>query len=336
MSQKYDIILFGCTGFTGKLAVEYLLQHKQHLISWAVSARDVARAQAVVEPLAKAAGQPIPAILPADLACTTPEQEELLRQVVQQTKVVLTCSGPFAKYGTTLVKLCAACGVHYADITGESDFVRSMVHEHDRTARETGAMIISHCGNDCIPQDLTVYELYKHAISKHCTLKQVLTYVEFPDEARLSGGTVATATYQLGINRKNKEGKPAFDPLVMNAEGGKSEFGLKNISLKSDVDLPEFQAKAGYVSLHAPSFVSQPEPTKNCCERSKQIPSPHTKKHNDAYFVFSPCPLPFVGHRPWIMGPVMVNCIRRSKYVNQQHAGPCHNTLYCIPFSLGD
>jgi short subunit dehydrogenase-like uncharacterized protein len=269
--KKYDIILFGCTGFTGKLAVEYLLQKQLQLQSkketetdttttelpftWAVSARNVHKAETVVNELAAAAKVPPPTILQADLMATTDEQVETLKHIVQQTKVVLTCSGPFEKYGQTLLKLCAACGVHYADITGETDFVRKMISEHDLIAQQSGAVIIPHCGNDCIPQDLTVWELNEYAKNKTnssnknkggsppASLKQVITYVTVHQDASLSGGTAATAAYQLGKNRKdganhNKD-KPEFDPLLKTPSGAKSEYITKNVSPKSNVTVPE-------------------------------------------------------------------------------------------------
>lgn len=257
--KKYDVILFGVTGFTGKLTVEYLLK-SDYEIRWAACARNTEKGEAVLKEIADGCNKQAPSLVTADLVCDTPEKEETLRQVVQQTKIVLTCAGPFEKYGTTLVKLCAEEGVGYADITGETDFVRSMISQHDKTARENGAIIVCHCGNDCIPQDLTVFEMFQHASKQRATLKQVSTYVEFPESASMSGGTAATAAYQLGKDRKNQP-KPDFDPLLQATDGSKSEFVTKNISPKSSEYQKDLECNVG----------------------------------------------------PWIMAPVMVNCVRRSK-----------------------
>jgi short subunit dehydrogenase-like uncharacterized protein len=262
MDKKYvyDVVLFGVTGFTGKLTVEYLLKtYNNNDITWAACARNSKRAETVLKEIADGCGKPAPPLLTADLVCETQEQEENLRDIVRQTKVVLTCAGPFEKYGTTLIKLCAQEGVSYADITGETDFFRSAVSQHDRAARESGAIILCHCGNDCIPQDLTVYEMHRHAGKHHAELKQVTTFVEYPETTQMSGGTATTAAYQLGKDRNGP--KPSFDPLLQAEDGTKSEYSTKNISPKSEVYQPEFGCKVG----------------------------------------------------PWIMAPVMVNCIRRSK-----------------------
>ena len=141
--------------------------------------------------------------------------------------MVITTAGPFEKYGQTLVKLCAEEGVDYADsaqpvartpvcsawadllltdravaaVSGESDFLRAMVAQHDATAQQTGARIVVHCGNDCIPWDLTVFEMHKHAQSKGAELIEAQTFGEFGDSFGASGGTLTTAIYQLGKQR---------------------------------------------------------------------------------------------------------------------------------------
>mmetsp|Transcript_16753 Transcript_16753/g.37670 ORF Transcript_16753/g.37670 Transcript_16753/m.37670 type:complete len:323 (-) Transcript_16753:46-1014(-) len=113
-------------------------------------------------------------------------------------------------------------------------------------------------GNDCIPQDLTVYEMHRYSHQKGARLIKAECFSEFPPSASMSGGTVSTAQYQLGKNRASKL-KPDFDPLLTNAFGKKSMKTTKNISPKGSVTKPD----VGSVE-------------------------------------------------PWIMGPVMVNCIRRS------------------------
>ena len=159
----YDILLFGVTGFTGQLCAEYLMEkekktrtttrrggtsdhhntsHTTH-IHWATSARDPIKAEKILHTIARkvASATPsssssspsstthpplplrIPPVLVADLVCA---DETNLRSIVQQTKVVVSCSGPFEKYSKTLVKVCAELGVYYADITGET-YVRASI-----------------------------------------------------------------------------------------------------------------------------------------------------------------------------------------------------------------
>lgn len=267
-SKAYDIILFGVTGFTGKLVAEYLWHKQKNLgstISWAVSARNASKAESVLQELCgqddESTKENMPNILVADLECKTPEDRATLQEIVQQTKVVLTCSGPFEKYGPTLVELCAQHGVYYADITGESDYFRQMIEKYDRQAQESGAAIVFHCGHDCIPCDLLVWEMNQYASQKGYQLKQVMTFQEFSEEAAFSGGTAATAAYQLSKDRKNTATKPNFDPLMTAKNGEESKFRTKNVCPKRDVEVPMLPGRTA---------------------------------------------------GPWIMAPVMMNCVRRS------------------------
>ena len=306
-NKTYDFILFGVTGLTGKLAVEYMLR-KSYPVRWAACGRNQAKTEAVLQEIVDRVNQEeenkgnkedennnnnkphrrtLPPIVIADLICTTPEQENILSDLVQQTKVVLTMAGPFEKYGLTLVKLCAQHGVHYADITGETDFVRRNIQDHDDKARQTGACIVSHCGNDCIPQDLMVFEMNhytKQTYGPHASLLQVQTFPEFPANATLSGGTAKTAVYQLGKKKNKKKNNTLddqddFDPLLRSSNGTKSQYGTKNISTKKTIHVEALDGVAGGQ---------------------------------------------YVG--PWIMGPVMVNCIRRSNALLHYHTN----------FSYGD
>lgn len=234
--KKYDIVLFGVTGFTGRLAAEYLLQRslssslsgdkdndEYKNLKWAVSARNKSKAEKILQDIASQIGLSddetktkdlLPPVLTVDLLCKTDEDKSKLKDIVLSTRIVLTCSGPFELYGKTLVQLCAESGVHYADITGETDFVRGNISSLDAKARETGACIVSHCGNDCIPNDLLVFELHKFAKTNNCQLSELQTYQEFNAEASMSGGTLKTAQYQLGKNRNSNKDGTSFDPLL--------------------------------------------------------------------------------------------------------------------------
>ena len=251
--KQYDIILFGVTGFTGKLCAEYLFERNYDGLKWATSARNPSKAESILKELSVKFGQDVPPILKADLVCETPEQEQTLRDIVTQTKVVLTCSGPFQKYSQTLVKLCAELGVYYADITGETDFFRETIGKHDKTAQDTGAVILCHCGNDCIPCDLTVYEMYQYARQHGCELTDAMTYEEFGEGAAMSGGTISTAAFQLTKDRTNRP-DTEFDPLL--ATVSKASFWVEfllrcnKFVCGCDIDQCSFSNK---LSTHHPS-----------------------------------------------------------------------------------
>ena len=272
-NRKYDIVLFGVTGFTGKLACEHLLS-KGYPVRWAVCARTEAKARSVLASIASRLGvsdDVLPPILVADLQPSNADPEHArLRGVVRDAAVVITAAGPFEKYGEHLVRMCAEEGTHYADTTGESDFFRRCIDLHDATARATGARIVSHCGNDCVPWDLAVlaaHELARDRFGPGTTLSAASTFTELPPGVGASGGTLATAIYQLG--KKRGGSRTAFDPLLRLPDGSKSKEATKVRSPKSDVYYEEFEAYGG----------------------------------------------------PWIMQPVMGNCVRRSNALLGYNAG---------------
>lgn len=65
--------------------------------------------------------------------------------------------GPYAKYGSKLVAVCAHYGTNYCDITGETKWVSYMIDLYDDLAKSTGAKLVSFCGHDCIPWDINTF-----------------------------------------------------------------------------------------------------------------------------------------------------------------------------------
>jgi short subunit dehydrogenase-like uncharacterized protein len=118
-----------------------------------------------------------------------------LKALVLSTNVVISTTGPFAKYGSLLVELCAQFGTNYCDITGEIDWVRQMIDKYDDVAKASGARIVNMCGHDCVPWDLMVLECSKTLKAKGENLASIDLYDEI--RATASGGTIATLLHSL-------------------------------------------------------------------------------------------------------------------------------------------
>ncbi|MBG0816622.1 trans-acting enoyl reductase family protein [Planomonospora sp. ID82291] len=146
--RPYDIVLFGATGFTGALTAQYLARTAGPERRWALAGRNRARLEAVRERI----GLPELPLLHADAA-----DPASLAEIARRTRVVATTVGPYVLHGEPLVAACAAAGTHYADITGEPEFVDLVFARHHATARETGARLVHACGFDSAPHDLGVY-----------------------------------------------------------------------------------------------------------------------------------------------------------------------------------
>lgn len=204
--RTYDIVLFGATGFTGGLTADYLATHLPAGARWAIAGRSATRLAAVRERLAAAAPANAPGVLVAD--ATDPDS---LREVAEQTRVLVTTVGPYLEHGAGLVAACAAAGTDYLDLTGEPEFMDRMYVDHHGTAERTGARLVHACGFDSIPHDLGV----------------LFTVKQLPDDvplrvrgvvrsnAMVSGGTFHSALGQMsrpGQMRRAAAERKALEP----------------------------------------------------------------------------------------------------------------------------
>lgn len=209
MSERaHDLLLFGATGYTGRLVAEYLKErYGDGSLRWALAGRDRAKLERVKSEL----GLDVP-ILVGDAM-----DEGAMRSLAQTAKVIVTTVGPYAKYGSALVAACAAEGTDYCDLTGEVYWMRAMIDAHHETAKRTGARIVHTCGYDSIPSDIGTLALVEHARGLGLELAKVKHYAG-ESRGTASGGTVASMLVQAENMAKDRSilrvvGDPyALDP----------------------------------------------------------------------------------------------------------------------------
>ncbi|SCX59714.1 Uncharacterized conserved protein [Klenkia marina] len=198
MSERaHDLVLFGASGFVGKLVAGYLAEHAPEGTRIALAGRTRAKVELVRADLPGAARSwPV---LVADSA-----DEDALAELAASTRAVITTVGPYAKYGMPLVQACARAGTHYADLTGEVLFVRDAIDAVDTVARESGAKIVHACGYDSIPSDLAVAELARRAAADGAG---GLTEVQTVATAKggFSGGTIDSMRAQVAAIKEHPE-----------------------------------------------------------------------------------------------------------------------------------
>ncbi len=199
MERTYDVVLFGATGFTGRLIAEYLARTYGASVKWAIAGRNAGKLADV-----KAA---VTAIDPACADIGTIEadntDQDSLVDMAKQAKVVLTTVGPYADYGEPLVRACVAGGADYVDITGEPEFVDAMIASYGDAARDKGLRIVSCCGFDSIPHDLGVlYTVQQLDDSQPITIRG---YVQA--KGVFSGGTWQSAVKAMGRIRETQKAK---------------------------------------------------------------------------------------------------------------------------------
>ncbi|RCW40829.1 short subunit dehydrogenase-like uncharacterized protein [Halopolyspora algeriensis] len=183
--RTYDVVVFGATGFTGRLTAEYLARHAPAGCRWALAGRNADKLRAVRAGLAEV--DPACAELPLLHADTADAAS--MRELAESTRVVLTTVGPFLHHGEPLVAACADAGTDYADITGEPEFVDRMYLRHHERATRSGARIVHACGFDSVPHDLGAL----FTVSQLPTRGPVHVEGFVRAGGRFSGGTYASA-----------------------------------------------------------------------------------------------------------------------------------------------
>ena len=149
-SRRFDLVLFGATGFTGGLVAEYLARvSAEESFTWALAGRSLNKLQEVQARLTCAGTSP--ELLVADI-----NDSNAIRTLASSAKTVITTVGPYGRYGEPLLRACAEEGTHYVDLTGEPQFVHAMRERYDGLAKKTGARIVNSCGFESIPPDIAV------------------------------------------------------------------------------------------------------------------------------------------------------------------------------------
>lgn len=182
-----ELVVFGATSFVGEILTQYL--YDRHGVGgglkWAIAGRSRSKLEALRQRLGPAAAQ-LPMIV-ADAG-----DEAALRAMCAQTQAVVSTVGPYALYGSTLVKCCAEIGTDYCDLTGEVQWIAQMIRTHEPAARRSGARIVHCCGFDSIPSDLGTHYLQGEARKRFgvpCSRVKLRTKAF---RGGMSGGTVAS------------------------------------------------------------------------------------------------------------------------------------------------
>ncbi|WP_426752851.1 saccharopine dehydrogenase family protein [Myxococcus sp. Y35] len=198
MSQKpsaeFDIVVWGATGFTGRLVAEYLARSQDtHRARWALAGRDLGKLGKVRRELAAIA----PSCSELPLLIADARDAASLDALVPRTRVVCTTVGPYARYGSELVAACVRAGVSYCDLTGEVQWMRRMIDAHHEQARQSGARIVHTCGFDSIPSDLGVLMMQEHMREAHGGHLDAVRLYMGPMRGGASGGTAASMVQAL-------------------------------------------------------------------------------------------------------------------------------------------
>ncbi|TXH65958.1 MAG: saccharopine dehydrogenase [Lysobacteraceae bacterium] len=210
MNRPYDLIVFGATGFTGRLVAEYLntAYSNDPDLRWAMAGRDAGKLARVRDELGITPDLPL---LVADAG-----DADALSTLVAQAHVVITTVGPYQRYGEALIRACAQAGTDYVDLCGEPGWMAKMIPELDAPAKASGARIVFSCGFDSIPFDLGVVFLQHEARQR---LGAALTRVHGrvkTMKGTFSGGTIASALATIeAVGRDRTLLRTLVDPFAL-------------------------------------------------------------------------------------------------------------------------
>ncbi|KJC35980.1 saccharopine dehydrogenase [Bradyrhizobium sp. LTSP885] len=185
-SSKFDIVVYGATGFTGQLVAEYLAAHyRDGSLKWAMAGRSKDKLASVRDAIGAPADTPLIVADASDVAS--------LQAMVAQTKSVISTVGPYQLYGNELIATCVEAGTDYLDLCGEPVWMRQMIDKHEAAAKASGARIVFSCGFDSVPFELGTLFVQEEA-------KRVIGAPALRVKGRvrdmrgtLSGGTAASA-----------------------------------------------------------------------------------------------------------------------------------------------
>ena len=226
MQKDIDIIIYGATGFTGKLCIKYF-QSLDTTVTWAMAGRNLIKLEKVAKE-----NQTNVEILIADS-----DDEKALDNLTSRARVILSTTGPFHRYGSKLVASCIKNHTHYVDITGENFWVKGLIEKHHKEASAKGIRIIPSCGFDSIPSDLGTFFAAK-ALSQ--PIKRIESFHSYQGGA--SGGTLETM-FSMG---ELDLGDDLTDPFLLNPD---DSYSNKQKQLSSDrvgiAKKPEINAWSG-------------------------------------------------------------------------------------------
>jgi short subunit dehydrogenase-like uncharacterized protein len=190
-SSKFDIVVYGATGFTGQLVAEYLAAHYKGdaNLKWAMAGRSKDKLAAVRDAIGAPADTPL---IVADASDPTS-----LKAMVGQAKSVITTVGPYQLYGNELISTCAEVGTDYLDLCGEPVWMRQMIEKHEATAKASGARILFSCGFDSIPFELGTFFVQEEAKRVFGAPASRVKGRVRDMRGTLSGGTAASARAQF-------------------------------------------------------------------------------------------------------------------------------------------
>ena len=205
-AKKFDFVVYGATGFTGKLVVEYLVSNygDDQTISWAMAGRSIEKLQSVKDDIG----------VNADIELIQVDSNDIssIDNLMSQTRCILTTVGPYQLYGNHIIAACASSGTDYVDLCGEPGWMYEKISKHKEEAEKSGARIVFSCGFDSIPFDLGVLFAQNEVIKRYGKPSSNIRGRVRVMDGEFSGGTAAS----MGATMASLKEKPELFEVLIN------------------------------------------------------------------------------------------------------------------------
>nr|WP_233341675.1 saccharopine dehydrogenase NADP-binding domain-containing protein [Robiginitomaculum antarcticum] len=222
MAREFEIIVYGATGFTGRLVAEYLAAHYPDL-KWAMAGRSADKLKSVAKEIGATKAAHIVA---------NSDDPQSLADMAARAEAIITTVGPYQLYGDPLVRACVEAGTDYVDLCGEPAWMHDTIRRYDAAAKKSGARIVHSCGFDSVPFDFGVYAAQDKARSEHGGPVQRMKGRVRKMQGTFSGGTAASFMETMKRAQKQPEIlvwlKDPFS-LTPDFEGPQQPHGMKPV-----------------------------------------------------------------------------------------------------------
>lgn len=252
MTKEFDIIVYGASGYTGRLVAEYLIQRygADASLKWAMAGRSHGKLREVRGEIDPLEATPI-VVADADDPAS-------LRAMAMRARCVITTVGPYQLYGEPLVAACAEMGTDYVDLCGEPAWMRAMIDKYDAAAKKSGARIVFSCGFDSIPFDLGVWFTQEETTKEFGAPAREIKCRVRAMKGKFSGGTAASFKATMAAAFKD----PSIIELLKSPfaltpghEGAKQPSGSKPIEENGVWMAPFVMAPINTKNVHRSNFL---------------------------------------------------------------------------------
>jgi short subunit dehydrogenase-like uncharacterized protein len=234
-AQEFDVIVYGATGFTGRLVADYLLKTygPRGDVRWAMAGRDLTKLKQVAAEIGAPMDFPLIAAQASDAGA--------LDALAHRARVVITTVGPYQRYGEGLLAACVRAGADYVDLCGEPNWMAAMIDKYENATKESGARIVFSCGFDSIPFDGGVFYLQQEARQRFGQPARDVRGRVRRMKGGFSGGTAASLLATLeAVKREPRLARVMADPFALSPEHLAPQPSLDGVVY--DADIPGWAA----------------------------------------------------------------------------------------------